>query len=1093
MTINLHKKPLIITFLLAIIITLFLFIDKENNNNIFLIPRGMGTAEDPNARANFEWMKLRNPKTNKIPANIRYKELTYTKNIPTFKESAAFSLKKTNEAEWAWKGPANISGRTRAFRFDLNNENNIIAGGIAGGMWKSTDGGDTWTKKTRNDQLQSVSSVAQDPRQGFRNVWYYGTGEKTGGSAGAQGDSGPYSGNGIFKSTDNGETWELLASTASNTPESFDNPFDYVWNILVDNNGNVYAACVGQVYRSSDGGATWNAILGDGSTGEYSDIVITSNGNYYAAFSSDAGQNAGIWQSTDGVNFTDITPNAFPSVYNRIQMALAPSNENVLYLISELGDKEHIFWKYTDGTGWEDRSTNLVLTFENDKQFDSQGGYDLVIGVKPDDENFVVIGGVDVWRSTDGFASTSDNRRIGGTGFTTLDYPNHFPDHHVIRFLSSDPKVMYVGNDGGIYKTMDVTNNTPDADGVTVQWAFVSSKSYNTTLFFGIDIDKATSGSEMIAGGMQDRGNFRRASGSNDWPEVGGGDGMMSAVADGGEWFVSSTQSGSITRYEGSDYKTETWIKPADSEGQLWVTPYYLDPSDNNVMYYAAGEFLWRNDQVTTADDNTGWNKLNNSQHSGETITAIGVSKNSSSNVVYYGTDNGKVYRMENSNTGDPTPADLSAPGNGSYVSSLYVDPENSNKVILVYSNYEVISIYHTADGGSTWTNISGNLEENSDGSGNGPSVRWGTFVNVGGTYNYYAGTSTGLYSTTTLNGTSTQWVKEGAESIGNSVVIMMIPREVDDYLAVATHGSGVFSATLSSGSENNAPTISLNPTGPFTVAEGSLLSITLLGNDVDANETLTYSSSNLPANASLNNSTGVFTWTPGYEDAGAKSIQFTVMDKAGASASATADITITNTNRAPSFADVMPDQEVQVNNPPTEFSFQYTGSDPDNDNITFSLTAGPEGSSVTSAGLFKWVPSVSQVNQSFDVTVTISDGGLTADATTILTTSSTVTGIENFSAIPTSFALNQNYPNPFNPTTNIRFDLIENSNVEINVYSVTGEMVAQLVNRQFAAGYHYINFDATKLASGIYIYRIISTSGAKVNFVDSKKMLLVK
>lgn len=1289
------NKRLVLFLTTFAIVTGVILFTPGSGNQYNKIPRGMGTEEDPNARSNFEWMKLRDPKTNEIPDNIRQKELEFIKSIKSKNQILRSTSYKPTSEEWNWMGPANISGRTRAFRFDItnNDENTILAGGIASGVWKSTDGGDTWVKKTRLDQLQSVSCIAQDPRPGFGNIWYYGTGEKTGGSAGAQGGSAAYSGNGVFKSTDNGETWELLESTASNTPQVWDNSFDYVWEIAVDKNGYVYAACSGETFRSTDGGNTWTTILADGFSGNYSDFVITTTGVYYSAYSSDAEENTGVWKSTDGENFTDITPDNFPQVYDRIEMAVAPSNENVLYLVADLGDKVHAFWKYTDGVGWEDRSQNLELTYESDKPFDSQGGYDLVVSVKPNDENFVVLGGVDLWRSTDGFATTNDNRRIGGTGFVTLDYPNHFPDHHVIRFLPSNPNVMFVANDGGIYKTIDVTDNSADAVGVTVEWSFVSSKAYNTTLFFGIDIDKATAGSEMIAGGMQDRGNFRRANGSNDWPEVSGGDGMMSAVADGGAWFVSSTQLGSISRYSGPNFISETWMKPFQASGQLWVTPYYLDPSDNEVMYYAAGEYLWRNNQVTIADDETGWEQMNNSAHSGETITAIGVSKNNSSHQVYYGTDNGKIYKISNANTGDPVPAVLPTPGQGSYLSSLYVDPENSDRVILAYSNYNVISIYHSTDGGNSWENISGNLEQNSDGSGNGPSVRWATFLNNNGSFIYFAGTSAGLFSTNILNGESTQWVKEGNNSIGNSVVVMMIPREVDDYLAVATHGAGVFSASFSGTATNTEPTLTLEPGGPYMVEEGSQLSITLVGTDSDEGSTLTYSSSNLPDGSTLNANTGVFLWTPGTEQSGSYNVVFTVTDNQGASASKTAEITVTdlpaennpptialdptgpytiaeentlsitlvgsdedegsvliyssanlpsgstldansgafnwtpasgqagsynvvfivtdeqgaaasasaaisvieahdennpptltlnpegpyniaedemlmiilvgndvdaasvltysasgmpdgalldasagnfswtpgfddagsveiiftvtdnfgaassatasiniaNTNREPVFTDTMPAQELQVFDPPEEFSFQYKGTDPDDDQVTFELEIGPEGSSVTQDGLFTWSPSSDQTDGYFDIVVLITDGDYYIADSTVLTTSSTITGI-NGSLIPEMYSLKQNYPNPFNPSSTISYAVPVESNVQIEIYDITGTLMKSFKMYSQPSGYYNLTWNGTneggiQVASGTYIYRMKAESlnGSKEQYVQSYKMILMK
>ena len=115
-------------------------------------------------------------------------------------------------------------------------------------------------------------------------------------------------------------------------------------------------------------------------------------------------------------------------------------------------------------------------------------------------------------------------------------------------------------------------------------------------------------------------------------------------------------------------------------------------------------------------------------------------------------------------------------------------------------SNYESPSIFYTENGGATWNDVSGNLEVEPSGNGDGPSVRSVLVFPVKGGYKYFAGTSTGLYSTSTLDGTGTIWVQEGAETIGNVVVDMVVGRPADGYLAIATHGNGIYSARLDAG-----------------------------------------------------------------------------------------------------------------------------------------------------------------------------------------------------------------------------------------------------------------------------------------------------
>jgi hypothetical protein len=176
----------------------------------------------------------------------------------------------------------------------------------------------------------------------------------------------------------------------------------------------------------------------------------------------------------------------------------------------------------------------------------------------------------------------------------------------------------------------------------------------------------------------------------------------------------------------------------------------------------------------------------------------LGVSS-SPANRLYYGTSLGDVYRLDNAQSGQPARTSItgsSFPANA-YINSIAVDPSNADNVIVVFSNYEVVSLWYTTNGGTLWTAVSGNLEQFADGSGNGPAVNWGSIVPYGGTTYYFAATSTGLYSTTALNGGSTTWVQEGAATIGNVVVDMTVGRSGDGLVVAATHANGMYSATL--------------------------------------------------------------------------------------------------------------------------------------------------------------------------------------------------------------------------------------------------------------------------------------------------------
>src|SRR5262249_55107012 len=168
------------------------------------------------------------------------------------------------------------------------------------------------------------------------------------------------------------------------------------------------AATFKGIYRSIDGGGSWASVLPADSG--YTEIAITSTGVMYAAT-----RNSNlirIWRSTNGTVWTPIQPPGFPTVAARVVFGLAPSNPRVVYVFATSTNAPvfngDMFWKYTyvsgDGSGaggtWEDRTANKPTDFI------TQGGYDMMVSVKPDDENFVILGGTDLYRSTDAFQTT---------------------------------------------------------------------------------------------------------------------------------------------------------------------------------------------------------------------------------------------------------------------------------------------------------------------------------------------------------------------------------------------------------------------------------------------------------------------------------------------------------------------------------------------------------------------------------------------------------------------------------------------------------------------------------------------------------------
>lgn len=800
------------------VIVMTVFVHREPEHQVgpapAKIPSSRGSVDDPHGRARHEWLRLHDPATGQIPAGIRERELAFAATLPTRENAQGMSNAAIN---WSRRGPYNVGGRTRALAYDVSNTSIILAGGVSGGMWRSVNSGATWTKTTDAAALHSVTCLVQDTRPGHTNKWYYGTGEFTGNSAGGHG-SAIYQGNGIFRSTNGGSSWTLLASTASGTPQTFDNLFDFVWNVATDPSNTtqdeVYAATYGAIQRSTNGGTSWTAVLGGSSPYSFAtDVAVTSTGIVYAAGSSGSNM-SGMRRSTNGTTWTNITPSSgFPSVYGRITIAIAPSNQNIVYFLlqganSGTGVGGHQLWRYDASTGsWVNRGGNLPNEggLANNGVFSTQGGYDQMICVRPNDPNFVIVGGVNLYRSTDGFATTTNTARIGGysSPFTYADYTNHHADQHKGMFLPGSSSIFISAHDGGLSRTTNIA-------AATVAWSRLNN-GYFTAQFYTIGLDRRDPGNNILLGGTQDNGTWftNSTSQSATWAKVHSGDGGFLELSwPRGSYYLSS-QYGTIYRYllndNGAPSTTFYWtrVDPVVDTGYLFITPFVLDRNNTIRMYLAGKDRIKRNTNVTeipmgsNAPATLNWSDLTNTILPGKKISALEHTLNAPTNRLYYGTTNGEIYRIEAPATGNPTPVNIWS-GKGlpvnAYVSCLAADPFDGNHVIAVFSNYSVISLYRTTNAGTSWAAIAGNLEQFATGVGNGPSVRWAEIVR-GRFSNYYlVGTSTGLYSTETINGMSTVWVQEGSSIIGNVVVDNIDSRQPDGIVVVGTHGVGAFS-----------------------------------------------------------------------------------------------------------------------------------------------------------------------------------------------------------------------------------------------------------------------------------------------------------
>ncbi len=980
-------------------------------------------------RARFEFNRLRDPRTGKVPRGIRQAEFAFANRLPTREQ---MSDNPNNLNVYTTLGPTNLGGRTRAFGFDKRNANIRLAGGVSTGMFRTTNGGVSWTDVTPSGEIHNVTCLAQDPRSSFEDTWYYGTGEALGNSASL---AAFYYGNGIYKSTDNGASWSLLANTASGGLEDFDNPFDFVHRIAVDpTNGYVYAAVQRAVYRSTNGGTAWAPVLGEfaGTTSSgVTDVVVTSTGRLYAAFAGTAGSTTagglppstpldGVWTSTSGAagTWTKIagsgsatTPPGWraANAYGRVVLAVAPSNNDVLYILydnmtesncSGTPAPEADFFKWTQSlTSGVNRSANLPdepgCNNGNDP-FAVQGGYDLSIAVKPNDENFVVIGGTNAYRSTDGFATTANTTRIGGydNPNSAQPYPDHHPDIHALVFNPSNSAMLVCGSDGGIHEA-DVTA-TP------VVWTSLNN-SYVTYQYYYVTLSP-DAGSTNFLGGLQDNGTAY-STGATSHTEVFSGDGASVGISTGNVYHYVSAQNGVIFRRNSTDPPhAGTDIKPTGSGAGVFVTIFYLNPDNTEHLYYVSGKKLYRTTSASTVGPGT-WTLMSAFESTlSDNISVLRTSRGTyaASHKLYVGTADGKVYRLNdpaNAPAGT-VPIDITGAAfpSGAYVSDISVDPADDTKVLVTFSNYGVASIWYTDDASvasPTWSNVEGNLTL--------PSVQSCMIVRrTGHPTEYYVGTTVGLYSTTSLTGGSTTWVMEGSTVVKKAVVRSLAYRPIDNRLLVGTHGNGMFQTSIPN---------------PLPVQLGSL-SYTLLQNNSVRLDWMTISEINNFGFYVQKRRVGLQEWfelpnsfVPGHGT--------------------------TNVPQYYSFTDSVP----------LTASTQYRLKQVDLDGtINFSAPV--------------------QV----DLPTTVAE------------------------VLPRDFGLQQNYPNPFNPATTIAFSLPQQETVTLQVFDVLGRLVTTLIDgKTLSPGTHKVVWngkdrDNRQATSGVYLYRLRTTS-----FVATKKMVMAK
>ena len=672
---------------------------------------------------------------------------------------------------WTERGPNNFGGRTRALMWDPNDGTGrtVFAGGVAGGLWRNTNitsSSTQWTPINDFWDNLAVTTIAYDPTT--TTTFYAGTGE-------GFFNIDAVAGGGIWKSTNGGASWSHLSSTSV---------YSYITKIVVASNGDVYASTNGSgIIRSTNGGSSWTKVLGSGvgaSTNRAADIEIGADGTLYAAlgiFSTD-----GVYSSTNGTTWTKLNTgsNGFPTTgIRRIELGCAPNNANVIYaLVQGSGNGILAIYKSTDkGANW----STLALPNDADTGIPasdftrSQAWYDLSVDVDPNNSNTLFVGGIDLFKSTNGGSSWSQvSHWYGGFGFQEVH-----ADQHVAVYKPGSSTEIIFGHDGGVSYSSNANASMPTIS--------ARNNGYNVTQFYAAAINGASGSNNMLAG-AQDNGTHKfTTAGISSTTEVTGGDGAFCHIDQ-------SNGNNQISQYVYNVvYRTtNNWSSGTSQISNDQTTGLFINPSDyddkEDIYYsgFANGSSL-RLKRIAspfgaaTSGTVTITASLDDVSHISASPYAT-----AGNSTVFVGTDAGDVYKVSNAQGGSPTITNIGSGIPAGNISCIAIGA-SEQQLLVTLSNYGVVSVWETTNGGSSWTNKEGNLP-------NMP-VRWAMYNPFDYTQAFLA-TEVGVWSTTDLTAGSVDWSPTNS-GLANVRTDMLQYRSADRTIVAATHGRGLYTTVI--------------------------------------------------------------------------------------------------------------------------------------------------------------------------------------------------------------------------------------------------------------------------------------------------------
>lgn len=655
-------------------------------------------------------------------------------------------------------GPGNFGGRLRGIVIHPTNANLMLVGSVSGGIWKSTDGGASWAASDDFLPNLAVGSMLQDPDNANR-VWV-GSGEGFFNVDSMQGM-------GVFQSDDFGDTWTLLPSTNSSD-------FFYVNRIArVPGTNIILAATRTGIWRSNNLGTTWTETSGVATSSRgFTDLKVDpTNTNRMFAYHYGGGSGSRRMYRTvnSGTVWTELNAAQGLPTTDIGRMEIGIGSDGVVYAsVGNAADQTRGLWRSPVGGQAFAKTTSTAPFIER------QGWYDLPIGVDPADSNRVFVGAVDVYRTQDaGVTITKQSFWNPGAG----QIPQHVhADIHVVAFDPSNPANVFIGSDGGIFKSTD--------SGTT--WTTLDND-LRVTQYYGI---AAHPNGQQVIGGTQDNGSHLFFGDRSTWLQWFGGDGGFSAWDQQQTRFIyGATPFAGLFGSGDGGASSQTLTLPSTS-GSLFITPFTIDANDGNRMIVGTGSVLLSSNlrQLASATF-TDVGPVG----AGGSVSATTISPLDGT-IAFVGKSNGDLWQTTGLGSGGGwTQIDTLAMPNTA-VTWIEVDRSDAsgNTLYATFSGFGTDRVWRSLDGGATWESIHGDL----------PDIPMFVVSSVGGPL--YLGSELGLWVTkSNTNGTPAAaftWLHYDY-GVAFSRVMQLVwasERQPNDVLWIATHGRSIYRATTS-------------------------------------------------------------------------------------------------------------------------------------------------------------------------------------------------------------------------------------------------------------------------------------------------------